>query len=113
MYKWRPSKTKISEFKAKMDEINEFCLEHGIIQSSNSDSFYFNLNGKKYRVSNHTIETSNKAAYDEFGNKIRDKYHSDKRDENVIYIHASKTRIIEIYNNIKEGYKIDGRGYKK
>ena len=38
-------------------------------------------------------------------------YHEDGRRDDTIYIHASKTRIIEIYNNLKDGKKLDGRGY--
>ena len=30
-YKWQPSKKKIREFKEKMNEIDDFCLENGIV----------------------------------------------------------------------------------
>ena len=112
-YKWKPSKSKIREFKAKMDEIDEFCIENGISASLTNDSYYFIINGQKYRVSNHSIEASNKKAFNQYGEKVRDCYHSDKRDVDTIYIHASKTRLIEIYNDLKNGYELDGRGFRK
>lgn len=111
--KWKPSKSAAAEFKNKMQEINDFCDKYGIIQSHTSDSYYFNINGIDYRVSNHTIEKSNQGAYDQYGNMIRNKYHADQREDNTVYIHASKTRIIEIYNNLAAGYTLDGRGNRK
>ncbi len=112
-YKWKPSKTAKREFAQKMDEIQTFCSENGISQSRNGDSYYFSINGTEYRVSNHSIESSNARAYDEFGNQIREKYHDDTRCEVVVYIHASKTRIIEIYNDLKQGIELDGRGQRR
>lgn len=111
--KWKPSKTAIREFKEQMDRIDKFCDENNIIQSASSDSYYFTINGQWYRVSNHTIEASNRAAYNEDGIQVREKYHDSKRDENTIYIHAGKTRIIEIYEKLKAGKKLDGFGYEK
>lgn len=108
--KWKPSKTAKREYAQKMNEIDEFCKENGIEQSRTSDSYYFMLNGKKYRVSNHTIEASNRAAFDEFHEKKRELYHPDGRDDDTIYITAGKTRIIEIYNDLKNGFDLDGRG---
>ena len=93
-----------------MREIDEFCREYGISCSSTKDSYYFSINGQKYRVSNHTVEASNRSAYNWLGEQVRDKYHDDGRDDNTIYITASKTRIIEIYNDLLNGYKLDGRG---
>lgn len=101
--KWKPSKAAIKEFKNKMNEIETFCLENNIIQSSSGDSYYFTLNNQNYRVSNHSVETSNANS--------NGAYHEDGRRDDTIYIHASKTRIIEIYNNLKDGKKLDGRGY--
>ena len=68
------------------------------------------LNGINYRVSNHTVETSNSKAYDDFGNKTRELYHPQGREDNTVYITAGKTRIIDIYNDLKAGYKLDKRG---
>lgn len=103
--KWKPSKTQIVEFYKQMEEIEKFCKENNIIQSLSGDSYYFTLNNQKYRVSNHTIETSNKNS--------GGKWHDDKRRDDTIYIHASKTRIIEIYNDLKNGFVLDGKGYRK
>lgn len=108
-YKWRPSKIKAREFAQQMDEISDFCVKNNIIMSKSQDSYYFALNGKSYRVSNHTVIASNNAAYDDFGNQIRTKYH-DKYDTEDIQIYASKTRLIEIYNNLKNGLELDKKG---
>ena len=110
-YKWKPSKTAAREFARKMDEIADFCESHGIHQSARGDSYYFMIGGVEYRVSNHSIEASNRHAYDEeTGEQIRELYHEGGRRDDVVYIHASKTRIIEIYNDLLNGYKLDGRG---
>lgn len=109
-YKWKPSKTKAREYAMQMKEIEAFCNEKGIQQSCGGDSYYFSINGKKYRVSNHSIEASNSRAYNWLGEQVREKYHDDFRHDDTVYIHASKTRIIEIYNNLLAGYELDGRG---
>lgn len=96
-FKWKPNKAQKNEFKEKMDEIERFCEEHGISYSVSKDSYYFCIGGQNYRVSNHSVESS--PYWGTLG-----------RCEDVRYIHASKTRIIEIYNNLKSGKKLDGRG---
>lgn len=108
--KWKPSKSAAKEFKSKMDTIATFCAENGIHQSMSGDSYYFTMNGKNYRVSNHSVESSNAHAYNCIGEQVREKYHEDVRSEDTVYIHAGKTRIIEIYNNLKDGKILDGRG---
>lgn len=108
--RWKPSRNAKREFAEKMEKIDEFCKENNIQASASMDSFYFTINGQDYRVSNHSVESSNFAAFDEFGNQVREIYHKGGRDENVIYIHASKTRIIEIYSDLKNGYKLNGKG---
>ena len=112
-FKWKPSKAAKREFAQKMDEIGEFCRVNGIDQSANGDSYYFSINGKFYRVSNHSVEASNARAYNWLGEQVREKYHPDGRDKDTVYIHAGKTRIIEIYNNLKAGRELDGRGNLK
>lgn len=112
-YNWKPSKTAAKEFAIKMAEIEEFCSKRGISQSRSGDSYYFTIGGQEYRVSNHSVEASNAAAYDDIYGKVRQLYHPDGRDSDVIYIHASKTRIIEIYNDLVAGYELDGRGNRK
>lgn len=111
-YSWKLSRAKKQEFAQKMDEIWDYCCENGISSSRNQDSYYFSVNGQAYRVSNHTIERSNRKAYDEYGQQVRSKYHDDKRANDVIYIHASKTRLIEIHKKLLKGKKLDGRGYE-
>ena len=111
--KWKPSKTAINEYKEKMNEIDTFCRQNGICQSASSDSYYFTINGQKYRVGNHTVEASNAHAYNFLGEKVRDLYHENGRESDVIYITAGKTRIIEVYTALKNGKKVDGRGYVK
>lgn len=112
-YRKTISRTAKREFAKKMDEIKEFCNSHNIKYSLKMDSYYFRLNGKSYRVSNHTIESSNAGAFDDFGQQIRELYHDTKRSDEVTYIHASKTRIIDIYNDLVAGYELDGKGYRK
>lgn len=103
-YRWKPSKTAAREFAAKMKEIDEYCVEHGIIQSRSSDSYYFVHDGVEYRISNHAVERS----VDSYGNS----YHgdSDEYREKTFCIHAGKTRLIEIHQLIIKGVKIDHRG---
>lgn len=114
MYKWRPNKTAVKEFAEKMKEIEKFCEENGISASRKKDSYYFTINNKNYRVSNHSIEKSNEAAFDELtGEQWRRLYHTVDRDPEITYIHASKTRIIDIYNDLKNGYELDKRGKRK
>ena len=109
--KWKPSKKQKQEFANTMNNISSFCKENGISQSRNGDSYYFTIAGVNYRVSNHSVEASNNAAYDEVtGEQIRELYHENGRNKDTFYIHASKTRIIEIYNNLKEGKSVDHRG---
>lgn len=110
--KWRPSKAQAREFYKEMEELKEFCNENGIDYSHNMDSYYFTIEGRSYRVSNHTIESSNAGAYKD-GVQIREKYHADTREDSVTYIHAGKTRIRDIYNDLKAGYTLDGRGCRK
>lgn len=109
-YKWKPSKTAAREFAEKMNEIEIFCRKNGIKQSLKGDSYYFEIDGVKYRVSNHSVEASNRRAFNEDGEQVRDIYHEGGREEDTVYIHASKTRIVEIYSNLQAGYKLDGRG---
>ncbi len=112
-FKYRPSKKAIQEYSNQMKRIEAFCVENGIQSSASKDSYYFSINGQSYRVSNHTIEASNARAYNFEGERVRELYHSEGRNSNVIYIHAGKTRIIEIYNNLKAGYVLDGKGFIK
>ena len=114
MYRrFKPSKTQKRAFAKKMDEVKEFCDENCINYSKAMDSFYFTINGKHYRVSNHSVESSNAGAFDWKGEQLRELYHKNGRESDTIYIHASKTRIKEIYINLQRGYELDGRGHRK
>lgn len=107
---FKTSKTQAKQFAKTMDVIRDYCAEHNIKHSISCDSYYFMVNGISYRVSNHTIETSNKHAFNDFGEQIREKYHSDIRDPETVYITASKTRLIEIHTALLQGKKLDKRG---
>jgi hypothetical protein len=104
------SRTAKREFAEKMREIEDFCRENGISASLSNDSYYFRIEDQSYRVSNHTVATSNRKAFNEFGEQVRDVYHPEGERDDTIYITAGKTRIIEIYNALKEGKKLDRRG---
>ncbi len=110
-FKWKPNKSQKEEYAKKMNEIDEFCQAHNIKASLSNDSYYFTINEQMYRVSNHSIEQSNAGAYNRLtGEKVRELYHEEGRRDDTIYIHASKTRIIDIYNDLAAGYKLDSRG---
>ena len=114
MKRWKPSKSAAQDFAAKMKEIDAFCDTHDISSSLSDDSYYFSINGQNYRVSNHSVEASNAAAFDDTtGEQRREVYHEGGRRDDTIYIHASKTRIMDIYNDLTAGYKLDGRGRRK
>lgn len=113
MNRWKPSRQAAKEFTEKMNEIQIFCNENAIEYSRNMDSYYFRLNGIEYRVSNHSVEASNAAAFNWMGEKVREEYHPEGRTAGAVYIHAGKTRIIEIYEDLKAGHRLDGRGYRK
>ena len=110
MARWRPSRTKAREFAEKMDKIQRFCNEHDIDYSASMDSFYFEINGQKYRVSNHTVAQSNRGAYDEVNGRKRGLYHPEGERDDTVYITASKTRIVDVYEALKEGKVLDRRG---
>ena len=105
MFKKYFSKSKKREFAQKMNEIDEFCKNNNISKSKSSDSYYFSLNGKNYRISNHSVEAS-------YLNS-NGQHHKSGREKDVTYIHASKTRIIDIYNSLKSGKDVDGKGNVK
>lgn len=109
-YRWKPSKAKAKEFARKMEEIRAYCEENGIGYSASMDSYYFYIDGERYRVSNHTVAASNAGAYRN-GEQVREKYHSDGEYDRDHEITASKTRLTEIHKALMAGKKIDKRGY--
>lgn len=113
--KWKPSRSKARQFAQQMDEVRAYCDANSVRYSSSMDSFYFTINGQDYRVSNHSVEASNSRAYgvDPFTGEWvqkREKYHEGGRLDDTVYIHASKTRIIEIHQALLAGKKLNGRG---
>lgn len=110
-YRWKPSKAKAREFAKTMDEIQEFCDEHGIDYSASMDSYYFTIDGERYRVSNHTVAASNRGAFDKVtGERRREFYHERGEYDREHEITAGKTRIREIYQALMAGKKLDKRG---
>lgn len=109
-YKYKPSIAAAREYAREMDDIKTFCDENSINYSATMDSYYFSVDGRSYRVSNHSVESSNAGARSWTGEKVRAEYHPGGRDPETVYIHAGKTRIKEIYNLIAAGVKLDGRG---
>ena len=106
---WKPSKTAAREFAQEMDRLQAFCDNKGISYSSSMDSYYFSHNGTDYRVSNHAVTNRFNWHYNgvEWVKVYKDTAH---KDDTTYYIHASKTRIEEIYNRITSGQPVDGRG---
>lgn len=109
----KPSKAAAKDYSERMDEIAAFCAAHDIDRSASGDSYYFSINGQKFRVSNHSVEASNAAAKNWLGDDIHPEYHPGGREKNTIYIHAGKTRIMQIYADLRAGYELDGRGNRK
>lgn len=99
-----------AEEKRRLSEIRAFCDANGIHYSKTMDSFYFKVRGQAYRVSNHSVEASNKGAIGRDGKKRRELYHPNGREKDVIYIHASRFRLPKIYTDLKLGAILDGRG---
>ena len=107
------SRAKAKEYGEKMEEINDFCRDNGIDVSQRGDSYYFTLNGVKYRVSNHTIKSSDSGMFKKNHKgevvKVRESYHY---ENDIINITAGKTRIEQVYNDLKAGYNLDKRGFR-
>lgn len=102
-YRYSQDKDKKRGFAANMERIDKFCQNNGIRKSACSESYYFTINGQKYRVSNHSVEESNAKAYSSTGEMVRPLYHPEGELDDVIYIRAGKNKIIEIYKSIRAG----------
>ena len=81
--------------------LDDFCRQNGIRQSKSGNSFYFRLNGKSYRVSDHTEQYSNVCSRDLKGRKIRKCYHGKTSRTNTIL--AQRSEVKRIYEEIKYG----------
>ena len=107
----RPSKERIKQ-------IEEFCKEHNITHNSNYDSFYFEIKGQQYRISNHSIDDSvhrdkktNKLVNHHIdGNEIKN---SHEYCSQVKCYYAFQSRLEYIYNDIVKGYQLDNNGRRK
>lgn len=107
MYKYKPSKEAAAAYAEQIKTLRAFCAENNISSSRSGESYYFALNGKKYRISNHTIDSSDAGAYDRNGEQIRGLYHY---DADLICYTASRLRVIEIYTALQAGKKLNARG---
>ena len=115
-----PSAEEKEAFKAAMRELEAYVKAEGISASAGYDSFYFEVDDRSYRVSNHSVEASNRNRCDkcqrEHGgapcSEVKHCYvfHKGGRDKAVRYIHAGKTRLVGIHKALKAGFKLDGRG---
>lgn len=81
------------------DDIDEFCRKNGIRQSKAGDSFYFRIDGKSYRISNHTEQYSNMCSRDLKGRKIRNCYHG--KGSRTTTILAQRSEVKRIYERLK------------
>jgi len=110
--RYTPNKAQKERFIEEIKRVEQFLDEHPEIgHSILLDSYYFNINGKNVRVSNHTIDASDRGMYDRNGDKVRDSYHSNCNYD--ICITASKLRLPEIYNDLMNGYELTKRGVRK
>jgi hypothetical protein len=92
------------------EDVRRFCRANGI-RMSDSGSYYFELYGQRYRVSDHSIEESNRAAYDRRGCQRRRLYHPKGREDGVIYILSSDIEFV--YLNLRNGNRVSSNGRVK
>lgn len=89
------------------EDVRRFCMANGI-RMSDSGSYYFELYGQKYRVSDHTVEESNRGAYNKKGIQRRKLYHPNGREADVKYIISSD--IEYVYLNLLNGNRVSSNG---
>lgn len=77
------------------EKLTAFCKENGIKRSKRGNSFYFTIEGKNYRVSDHSADFSNRCRFASNGKKIRGKYHSDFSNE--IWVFGTPKDLERIY----------------
>lgn len=83
-------------------DLNEFCRQNGIRRSKSGDSFYFEIRGKLYRVSNHTQQYSNECSWSLNGKRLRHNYHPKGGDGEVTII-APRSQLKQIYRKLNTG----------
>jgi len=93
-----------------MNDVRSFCKANGI-RMSGTGSYYFELYGQRYRVSDHSIEDSNRGAYDKKGYQRRRLYHPNGREENITYITSND--IEYVYLNLRNGNRVSSNGRVK
>ena len=102
------------EFVPKIDEIDEFCSKNGILHYPWDDSYFFTVNGKECRVCDYTKFFPSHNNYDFNCKKLPpDRLFYGKRGEYDVDIIAGRTRLVQIYNDLKAGYDLDRRGFRK
>lgn len=90
-------RTQIKSFLDTIDEIDNFCVENSIKTNKSRDNYFFNIGEQKYHISDRPVEIND----------------IDGIQESTIHIIAGKTRLINIYNNLKDGILLDSRGFPK
>lgn len=88
-------------------DVRSFCRANGI-RMSDSGSYYFELYGQRYRVSDHSVEESNRGAYDKRGYQRRRLYHPNGRESDVKYIISSDIEFV--YLNLLNGNRVSSKG---
>lgn len=91
-------------------EIKKFCIENNIEYSTPLFSFYFEMGGENYMVSEQRINTNIKKQFDENGKPTVMFWHSLSHILNSTKIIARKGRLIDIYQDLKNGYELDMNG---
>ena len=88
---WTHSKSEKKAFSNAMKLIDQFCIENNIEHVEHGGSYKFELNGKKYIVTNSSLP-------------------KELRLKGVTYFFAGQTRLIQIYSDLKAGRRLDNRG---
>lgn len=92
------------------EDVRRFCRANGI-RMSDSGSYYFELYGQRYRVSDHSVEESNRGAYDKRGYQRRRLYHPNGREADTIYILSNDIEFV--YLNLRNGNRVSSNGRVK
>lgn len=90
-----------------MNEIEEYCANNNISKSLRSDSYYFTYNGVEYRISNHSVEVS--------VSNTGERYHGNSEEyrNKIFCVHASKVRLIDIHQAVRDNIPDNLQGSEK